>query len=80
MTEWIKAYTLTEIAKMDWLVYQTVAKRKKDYIPVQFSNAQARTKFKRWEQKNPYTTRYIRREDFEKYMKESWFEYFLLNK
>lgn len=80
MIEWLKTYTLTELKTKEKLSYETLKKRSYDYIPIQFENAQARTKFKRWEQKNPYTTRYIRRKDFEKYMKENWFEYFLLNK
>lgn len=75
---WIKSYTLTELAKMEWVVHQTIKNRSSEYIPVKFENTQARTKYKRWEQKTPYSIRYIRRKDFEKYMKENWFEYFLL--
>ena len=76
--DWLKSYTLTELAKMEWVVHQTIKNRKNEYIPVKFENTQSRSHFKKWEQKYPYMIKYIRRKDFEKYMKENWFEYFLL--
>lgn len=79
-TIWLKAYSQTELAKMDKVSVPTIKNRESDYIPILFENTQARSKFRRWDQKNPYSIRYIRRKDFEKYMRENWFEYFLLNK
>lgn len=77
---WFKVYTLTELTKLDKISIPTIKKRKSDYIPVMIENWLARSQCKAWKQKNPYSIKYIRRKDFEKYMKENWFEYFLLNK
>ena len=69
MAEGIKSYKLSELEKKEKLNRLTIKKRVWDYIPIEFENAQAKTKCKRGEQKNPYSIRYIRVKDIEKYMK-----------
>lgn len=69
MTEWIKAYKLSELEKKENLNRLTIKKRITEYIPIAFENAQAKTKCRRGEQKNPYSIRYIRIKDIEKFMK-----------
>ena len=68
-TEGIKAYKLTELEKKENLTFKTLKKRTDDYIPIMFENALARSKSKTWWQKNPYSIRYIRKKDLEKYLK-----------
>ena len=67
--EGIKAYKLTELVKKEKLDYRTIKRRTSDYIPVIFENALARNKSRAWIQKNPYSVRYIRRKDLEKFIK-----------
>lgn len=67
--EGIKAYKISELEKKENLNYRTIKKRTSDYIPILFVNAKAKSKFKSWEQKNPYSIRYIRRKDLEKFIK-----------
>lgn len=70
MTEWIKAYKISELEKKENLTFKTIKKRTNDYIPIEFENALARVKCRRWEQNNPYSIRYIRRKDIEKRLKD----------
>lgn len=67
--EGIKAYKISELEKKENLNYRTIKKRTNDYIPIVFENALARVKSKRGEQKRPYSIRYIRRKDLEKFIK-----------
>ena len=69
MTEWIKAYKLTELEKKENLNRLTIKKRTRDYIPILFESWYTRGRYKRGEQKTPYSIRYIRRKDIEKYKK-----------
>lgn len=70
MIEDIKAYKLSDLEKKEKLNRLTIKKRELEYIPIAFENAQASTRFRRGIQKSPYSIRYIRLKDIEKYLKD----------
>lgn len=67
--EGIRAYKIIELSKKEKLNYRTIKKRTDDYIPILFESWQARANCKIWNQSKPYSIRYIRIKDLEKYLK-----------
>lgn len=60
-TSWelIKCYTLSQLSYMDWVDTRTVRTSWR-YLPVRVDTWTALYKFKKWENKRPYMTFYIR--------------------
>ena len=57
--ELIKCYTLSQLSIMDWIDTRTIRTSWR-YFPVRVDNAKSLLAFKKWIQKKPYMTFYIR--------------------
>lgn len=57
--ELIKWYTLTQLSLMDWKDTRTI-RNSWDYLPIRVDNGKSYFDFRKWLQKNPYMTLYIR--------------------
>ena len=68
--EWIKAFSIKELCKVEWVCFRTIKKRTNEYIPINFESWHTTYYNKIWIQKTPYSTRYIRVKDLLKYMEK----------
>jgi len=57
--ELIKWYTLAQLSLMDWKDTRTI-RNSWDYLPIRIDNSKSYFDFRKWLQKKPYMTLYIR--------------------
>ena len=71
-TDYIKVYTLAQLAFMDWADQRTI-KHSKKYLPVRVDSWPAMDRFRRWQQEKPYRIMYIRLDEIKYlYNKRTW--------
>jgi len=64
----IKTYNLTELSKLENKAPITIRKSFR-YIPIKIETKRLQTRCKKWEQKTPYSIRYIRLKDIQELLK-----------
>lgn len=67
--DWIKAYKIVELEKLENLNFRTIKSRKHRYIPIIIENWLTRAWFKMGNKSKPYSIMYIRVKDINDYLK-----------
>ena len=68
---WVRAFTQLEIARRERIDRRNIKKKPELYIPVFFYNYHAKVQSEKWNQKNPYSVRYIRAKDLDVYFRKT---------